>query len=657
MIRNASTSFVLLAALPFVLTGCGSAMPDDARPQGLDGEVVSAAPSQETDPAARVIGRQVLVVGEGHEVAVERYADGSLLVVETGTLERDESIVGDDVAFGKTGLEKLLRRIDARAVVSPELLVEPSSRPASPVRPLSLPATTLVNESGSLSTTSSEAIYEKLKCDDASLVWCVPSATGFATTGFARGGWHRANAVNRHITRTATLTIEQPSTDGYNFLPVGTITVPRNGWAQVHRLSPTPANFRARVIGATAAQVGVSLRVTEVAPRSQEAVNWCWAASTQTLLGYLGHEVEQCEIVAAHTGHPLSQTCSAAYKATCVGDKCQAEATQALLRMGYKWNNINRFDEVATKGTNALRLEQALQAGPVALYQPQHWLTMSDYREVVEGGVRVKKALIENNGFMSNDQNTIARWERLDRIAQIDGGAYLGAVADIQRVPPNLADLETRISRVVWDGKNATVFVDHGPGITEFDVHVRDAGGSTLGAQWGADVTVPSKAHVELMSGAKAIWSTYSTDIKLPTPIGPWVWYAAEARGCRWQWPTPTTTGGAVPRRICGAWKSVKTVSLKPVVTIGSVTSTGGFTTVTLRADAAPAGTFYRYRFLDGASGKRWQLHVASGIPASTSLTTLPRFPSVAGRSVEFEAQACSMNGCGDWVARTFTTR
>ena len=77
--------------------------------------------------------------------------------------------------------------------------------------------------------------------------------------------------------------------------------------------------------------------------------------------------------------------------------------------------------------------------------------------------------------------------------------------------------------------------------------------------------------------------------------------------------------------------------------------------TATVHADAAPAETFFRYRFVDSGN---WHMQPWHAAQTGRSARRGPRLTLNVGyaMSTQVQVQACSQNGCSAWVTQSFYT-
>jgi hypothetical protein len=594
----------LFAAL---LAGCSGAPSGDARPADVAQAPAPSAPS--------AVARQTFEIEPGHTLTVTRFDDDSLAFAETGVLGKHTERLGTTAKLGSIG--RVVQAVAPGAVVS-EALGSPAQRavvldsliggiPFPPLPPVGQPITTDVPTVGNFPAWADD--YATLHCSDPATSWCLPHLYGSANTGWDYGGWYRSFAFNRAASGNATFVVNNSASQ-----PVATLTLGPGQWGAIQYLSNTKAWANGQITGPAGANVGVSSLVTEIAPRSQEHLDWCWIASSQMVMAALGDPHDQCALVAKHFN--ATDVCSNPAKY----DTSSGEAAQILEEQGYAYNFFDPNDVTA--------LAQALQSGPVILHHPRHYTVLSDYREVLVNGSYVKEALFTENGKVGDtDQPDFATWVDISKLGSNNGGDADRGISDVHRIGAR-SRLQTVISRVAWSNNVATAKFDSSDA-TSFNYQFLDAGGATLGPVWNSG-----------SMAAMRDWQTNSSEVSYGG-IGGWLWYAVNVQAC---------ANGA-----CGSWVSTKSVSLTPIAHIDSVTWANNVETATVHADAAPAETFFRYRFVDSGDAhmQPWHAGQTGAVgAASTSLTLNVGY----AMSTQVQVQACSQNGCSAWVTQSFYT-
>jgi hypothetical protein len=77
-----------------------------------------------------------------------------------------------------------------------------------------------------------------------------------------------------------------------------------------------------------------------------------------------------------------------------------------------------------------------------------------------------------------------------------------------------------------------------------------------------------------------------------------------------------------------------------------------------VRAEAAPASTVFRYRFVDAGNPRMvpWRVGTVAGTASRYASTATITFGVGAALWTKVQIQACSDNGCSAWVERQIYT-
>jgi len=557
-------------------------------------------------PEVREIAHQRIELEPGHHVTIRRLGNEMVVVTEVGDLDKHEPRIGDR-AFLRS-VEQIVHLADPQAAVdagltAPAAALAPGApgadRPHTPALLAAAPVAPIVPKTSFVpvlqSTSGAGDNVTILRCHDPAVSTCFPQASGSATTAPAYGAWYRTFAVNRDP-YGAVATFNASVAVGLDWSTVSSEPLGAGQWGELQVLSVTQDWIRSTVTSPdSTTPVGISSLVASVAPRAQERFNWCWASSAQMVMATLGVAREQCTIAGTHFGRDC---CAANADPSCgtVGSSTQGEgeAWQALAENGFHFS----FMSGAVNDTQALA--DALQGGPLIMYQPNHYTVLTDYREVFENGVWVPYALKidpePENDFSQDDH---ARWVKLSQVGANNGGYATDALADIF-FAASRAPLEVTIPRVSWEAGGSfgltTGYFD-APGAASYHWVWRDLGATVYGT--GSSSAPPSAPGA--LSRASLV-------------MGPWLWYRLDVQACN--------VAGT-----CGSWKTATDVTLAPSTVINELSWTAN--TLTARFTGDPHPVTYRYPASSMAatpqrspgSPRRWRLRRAAR-------TARPRSPS-----------------------------
>jgi hypothetical protein len=305
------------------------------------------------------------------------------------------------------------------------------------------------------------------------------------------------------------------------------------------------------------------------------------------------------------------------------------------------WNNLSQADV-----NNALLLEQALQNGPVIIHHPNgpHYSVLSDYREFLVGGSWVPYALHSNPGPASNyHTGAHMSWVRLDAIGQGNPGGFIDfGLSDIRSRGSNLV---TKLHRISWlpnaagSSGVATAYF-FAPGAQRYEYEFRESGGTvTDGMIWGQGTVNAPASGSDLNC-----WQTGAATISRATlAVGGWLWYSLKVRAC----------SGST----CGDWVYARSVSRAPIASIGTITgASSGNLSIPVSAEAAPVETTFRYRVTNATNTTTYRSGKINGTATRFAKSGTISVPLPLGIDVTVRVQACSNNGCSDWVTRAVHT-